>query len=495
MQSNRLYHLSRDGQPLGKYDEGVMRELIRVGKLRPTDDYWTPGMKAWAKLAILPAKSITAARPRPAPAPSSPASPQRPGAKIRWTKLWPVPALLVLALLIGYSASTTQEPPQAAPPQAAPPSERKPTTRKEPRPAETTEAPFELTKGFASFRPMGREIFPSHIISFANIRLNPRQPRPDDAPHYGHPDCMAGVVIDEPRRNDRIVIEVSADRFMRPSSVSFTVKNDAGAATAGPAPLFDFETLAKVRQTTPFNVTIKVRKNEADPVVFTEVWQAHQINDCPNRFTALRLTSGKILTYSSHHGGRVISGYVNENHPMIDQVLAEAKATGIVTAFTGYGDGKDDIVSQIDAVWTALNKRGVTYSNVADSTRSPLHTFQHVRLLDQCLKSGQANCVDATAMLASVLKKIGLNVGIILVPKHAYLIVYDKTGKKREFAIESTAIQNSTLREAIKEATERGEHSLRKIEDRLDDETDDEFHEVAIEDCRKAGIQPIPYGP
>jgi hypothetical protein len=54
MSSTRLYHISRDGKPLGKYDEGVMRELLRVGKLRPTDDYWTPGMKAWAKLAILP---------------------------------------------------------------------------------------------------------------------------------------------------------------------------------------------------------------------------------------------------------------------------------------------------------------------------------------------------------------------------------------------------------------------------------------------------------
>jgi hypothetical protein len=98
-------------------------------------------------------------------------------------------------------------------------------------------------------------------------------------------------------------------------------------------------------------------------------------------------------------------------------------------------------------------------------------------------------------MLASVLKKIGLNVGIILVPNHAYLVIYDKTGKKREFAIESTGIPNRKLSEAIKVATEEDADSLRKVEDPLNDGSDDKYHEVVIEDCRRAGIQPIPYSP
>lgn len=477
---------------MGTFDEGVMRELLRVGKLKPTDDYWTPGMKAWAKLAILPARrpSSAATTPRPAAQSARPSTATATPAarRIKWTKLWPIPALVLLAVLIGYSASRTQETPKTAVVE-----KRKPSVRKEPKAKEPARETVELTRGFAIFNPMGKELFPSHIISFANTRLKPRQPSPEDAPHYGHPDFMAGVLIDEPRRNEKVVVEVTADRFMHASSVTFTVRNDASSATAGPAPLFDFEALAKVQQTTPFNVTIKVRRNEGEPVVFTEVWQAHQINDCPTRFSVQRLTPDKFMTYTRHQGGRVIAGYVNENHPMIDQILAEAKATGISPAFTGYGEGKDDIVRQIDSVWRALNKRGITYSNTADSTRSPLHSFQHVRMLDQSLSSGQANCVDATVLLASVLKKIGLNVGIILVPNHAYLVVYDKTGKKRDFAIESTGIPHSTLREAIKAATEDEKDCLRKIEGRLDDEEDDEYYEVAIEDCRRTGIQPIPF--
>jgi hypothetical protein len=492
MTSERLYHLSRDGKPLGKYDESVMRELLRIGKLRPTDDYWTPGMKAWAKLAILPQRRATTATHRPVAQPARPAAAkptQSARRKIQWLKLWPVPALVLLASLLGYSASRNQE--TGNPPAPA----RKETAKKQPIPQEAPSERIELTKGFGAFHPMGKELFPSHVIAFANTRLKPVTTARTDSTHYGNPDFIAGVLIAEPKSWEKITVEVTADRFIRPSIVSFTVKHDTHSATAGPAPLFDFEGLSKVRQTTPFNVTIKVQRNGDEPVVFTETWQAHQLNDCPNRLSVLSLSDAKGLSITSHNAGRVLAGYVNENHPMIDEILAEAKATGVCASFTGYGEGGDDIIRQIQAVWTALQKRGITYSNTADTTRSPLHSFQHVRMLDQCLKSGQANCVDATVMLASILKKIGLNVGIILVPNHAYLVVYDKTGKKREFAVESTGIAHSTLREAIKAATEDELHSLRKIQSKLDDGTDDQYHEVSVEDCRRSGIQPIPYSP
>lgn len=479
---------------MGTFDEGVMRELLRVGKLKPTDDYWTPGMKAWAKLAILPARRPSSAATTPRPATQSvrqsattAAAPAK--RKIRWTKLWPIPALVLLALLIGYSASRTQDTPMTT---AA--AEKKPTVRKEPKAKEAARDHVELTKGFAVFNPMGMELFPSHIISFANTKqLKPRNPGAGDSPHYGSADFMTGILIADPQQGDKITLDVTADHFLRPSSVSFTVTKTVKCATAGPAALFDFEALAKAKQTTPFNVTIKVRRNSEEAVVFTEVWQAHQINDCPNNFTVLHLTDDDGVASTTHHGGRVLAGYVNENHPQIDQILSEAKGTGICHAFTGYEDGKDEVIKQIQAIWAALQKRGITYSNTADSTRSPMHSFQHVRMLDQSLSSGQANCADATVMLASVLKKIGLRVGIILVPKHAYLVVYDKEGKKREFAIESTDLAHQTLSHAIQSATDKETDSLRQIERRLDDETDEDYHEVSIEDCRRSGIQPIPF--
>lgn len=489
MQNGRPYHVSRNGKSVGRFDEGAMRELLRLGKLLPTDDYWTPGMKAWAKLAILPPRNRPS-KPSPQPArPSTTTLQQRPTAskpphsRAKWLA---VGSALAIVLIVCWAASS------GLPVESSDGDQAQPTVLP-PKPVERKRV--ELVRGFAPFHPSGNEIFPSLIIAYSNSGIRLRDRASDEAPHYGDNGFIAGVLVDEPRRGDRISIEVSPDRFMRSSSLSFTVTEDARSATMGPAPLFDFEALAKVRQTTPFNVTIKVRKNDEEPVVFNEVWQAHQINDCPIALSLQRLTNEKTVIGSGSFSGRVLAGYVNENHPMIDQILAEAKATGICRAFTGYGDGDVDIVRQIQAVWVALQKRDITYSNTAESTLSPLHSFQHVRMLDQCLQSRQANCLDATLMLASVLRKIGINTGIVLVPDHAYLVVYDKSGGKREFAIESTGLTGLTLNEAIKAATEEGKDCLRKVESRLDRGKEGKYHEIAVEACRRAGIQPIPYAP
>ncbi len=489
MQSGRPYHVSRNGKLVGRFDEGAMRELLRLRKLLPTDDYWTPGMKAWAKLAILPPSNRPSKPAAPAARPSVTAPRQQPPAPMRshlrtkWLALGSVLAVALIAWWVASSGSASGSSGRDHAEPALTPA--KPIERKR----------VELVRGFAPFHPSGNEIFPSLTIAYANSGIQLRNRASDEAPHYGDIGFVAGVLVDEPRRGDRITLEISPDRFMRPSTLNFTVTEDARSATMGPAPLFDFEALAKVRQTTPFNVTIKVRKNDEEPVVFNEVWQAHQINDCPIGLSLQRLTNEKMVIGSGCFSGRALAGYVNENHPMIDQILAEAKATGICRAFTGYGEDDAGIIRQIQAIWVALQKRDISYSNTAESTLSPLHSFQHVRMLDQCLQSRQANCLDATVMLASVLRKIGINTGIILVPDHAYLVVYDKSGSKREFAIESTGLTGMTLNEAIKAATEEGKDNLRKVESRLDGREEGHYREIPVEACRRAGIQPIPYAP
>jgi hypothetical protein len=487
MPPERLYHLSRDGKPLGKLTEVEMRERLRAGKLKPNDDYWTHGMRAWAKLAILPPRRpvTTNLQIVPSSLTKTTVSHSQLNHAAKSRKPWRLPALIVLVLIAGYILTVSMNTDHR----------RARGVWAESGSGEARSERIEFTNGFAPFHPMGKELFPSHIIACANTGFKPKKAGADESPHYGHPDFLIGVLISGPTQGDRITIEVVADHFILPSSASFTVKENARLVTAGVPPQFDFNALSKVRQTFPFNVTVKIKRNEEAVVIFTEVWQVHQINDWLNRFSLLTASADKGVASKWHSGGSLLAGYVNENHPMIDQILAEAKATKISSSFTGYGDGKNDIRKQIEAIWTALQKRGITYSNTADSTHSPMHSFQHIRMLDQCLTSGQANCIDATVMLAAVLKKIGLNVGIILVPNHAYLVVYDKTGKKREFAIESTGIPNRKLSEAIKVATEEDADSLRKVEDRLDDGSDDKYHEVVIEDCRRAGIQPIPYSP
>ena len=96
-------------------------------------------------------------------------------------------------------------------------------------------------------------------------------------------------------------------------------------------------------------------------------------------------------------------------------------------------------------------------------------------------------------VFASILRKIGLNVSIILVPGHAYVAVRDEENENILYAIETTMLSSGTLNAAIFEATNNGEHALKKIAAKLEDENEQEFIEIDIKTAREIGVQPIPY--
>ena len=96
-------------------------------------------------------------------------------------------------------------------------------------------------------------------------------------------------------------------------------------------------------------------------------------------------------------------------------------------------------------------------------------------------------------VFASILRKIGLNVSIILVPGHAYVAVRDEKDEKFLYAIETTMLASGTLAAAVFEASNKGEHALNKIAAKLDDENEQEFVEINIQLAREIGVQPIPF--
>jgi hypothetical protein len=55
---------------------------------------------------------------------------------------------------------------------------------------------------------------------------------------------------------------------------------------------------------------------------------------------------------------------------------------------------------------------------------------QHVRLFDEALAARQANCIDGTAVLAAVLRKIGIEPYLVLIPGRMFLAFdLDKEGE------------------------------------------------------------------
>ena len=338
-------------------------------------------------------------------------------------------------------------------------------------------------------------IYPSLILATATIKGDGAPDDPTDATHYGDPMATLGVMLRNVRKDDKITVEVSADAVIKPSKVSFTAKASEILVTAAPKVKFDFEALGKVTQTRPINVTFKVTRNGKAEDDIDEVLSLRQINDCP--FLVISPTpkkNGK-APQEPQDIRFMFAAYANENHPQIDQILKEAKATGLCNSFHGYQGTEQDVMQQVNSIWVALQRRGITYSSITNTTPNKGVYAQHVRFLDESINMTQANCVDGSVLMASVLKKIEIKTSLVLVPGHCYLAFYSQDPAKggKLYGLETTKLgSRSTLTDAINQATFSAELSLQKNAAKFDQE-DSGYMLVDLDAAREMGIMPIPY--
>ena len=338
-------------------------------------------------------------------------------------------------------------------------------------------------------------IYPSLILATATIKDDGSPDDPSDATHYGDPMANLGVLLRNVRKDDKITVEVTADAVIRPSKVTFTAKASEILVTAAPKVKFDFEALGKITQTRPINVTFKVTRNGKAEDDIDEVMSLRQINDCPYAvISATPKKNGKVAQ-ELQDIRFMFAAYANENHPQIDQILKEAKATGLCDSFAGFQGSEQDVLREVNAIWVALQRRGITYSSITDTTPNKGVYTQHVRFLDESINMTQANCVDGSVLMASVLKKIEIKTCLVLVPGHCYLAFYSKEPEKggKLYGVETTMLGlKKTLNDAINVATVQDEKSLQKSWKKFQQEGSG-FMLVDLDDAREAGIMPIPY--
>lgn len=338
---------------------------------------------------------------------------------------------------------------------------------------------------FQPFAARGNELFPSHQLSLNSTLSSGYRTEQGLAPQYGINGSI-GAVIKNVRKGETYVVSVRADRFINESTETFDIVEDAKFVVMFPRIGYDYTALRRNTQTTFMNLSFSVRKGgQATGRTITEKWQVHQINDCPLTVeTQTMLKHGLVSTKHSSMRS-TLAGYVNENHPWIDTLLREAKETGICNEFIGYQGGREMIWPQVAAIWAALQNRGLSYSSITTTTTSERFSFQHVRFLDQSISASQANCVDGSVLLCSILRKIGFNVGIMLVPGHAYVCVRDQENKQFIAGIETTMLGTSDLRSAVKMANSGGDYPLSKL--------NADYIFVDITEMRKSRRNPIPF--
>jgi hypothetical protein len=338
-------------------------------------------------------------------------------------------------------------------------------------------------------------IYPSLILATATIKDDGSPDDPSEATHYGDPMATLGVLLRNVRKDDKITVEVSADAVIKPSKFSFTVKTSEVLVTAAPKVKFDFEALGRVTQTRPLNVTFKVTRNGKAEDDIDEVMSLRQINDCPYAVISPAPKKNGKMPQEPQDIRFMFAAYANENHPQIDQILKEAKATGLCSRFLGYQATEKEVFEQVNAIWVALQRRGITYSSITNTTPVKGVYAQHVRFLDESINMTQANCVDGSVLMASVLKKIEIKTALVLVPEHCYLAFYSHNPANggKLYGVETTLLGSKVgLNDAINTATFSAEKSLQKNAAKFDQQNSG-FMLIDLDAAREFGIMPIPY--
>lgn len=382
------------------------------------------------------------------------------------------------------------------------------------QPAKVTLDPWSYTE---------QDIYPSAIISTATVDWNgddqeaedkktadDPKPKKKDIPIYGDENGWLAVDLAGLPKNAEVEVTISIDGFLKPSTWKGKVTRitKAGEARIFPKAIWEYDALLKVRQQRPVNVSFKATVNGAAIPEDTETYVMRSLNDC--MFYVLWDEEGEDFDDFSW----LFAAYVNENHPEVDMILKEALASGIVSDFDGYQD--DDpkaVMMQVFAVWNALQRRGIKYSDVSTTTPSKYVVSQTVRFLDDSIRATQANCVDGSVLMASVLSKIGITSYLVMIPGHCFL-AFDlgDDDKAKRIGLETTMLGNDEIKpvEEIAHLTEKaklaefqksyktfgnavkiGNANLKKYADKFDDENEPNVQLISIPDARDLGIMPI----
>ncbi|MBW2710179.1 MAG: hypothetical protein JRD04_13165 [Deltaproteobacteria bacterium] len=277
----------------------------------------------------------------------------------------------------------------------------------------------------------GKQFFPS-LAAISQTIL----PGADVSPYQiGDPSGVVGIEIktDEKLKG---VLTVSSSSLVRSSTLHFELSPSTNTYNVAPFIDYDMKALYEARQPCPelFEFVLQI---EGQPEIKErQKVLVRSLNDCP-----YYLKDGDQITSLRP----LFAAFVNEHHPVVDEILHKALDTKIVSSFSGYQGSAAEVGEEIFAVWNALQREGVQYSSVTTpSGYSKEVRSQHVRFVQDSYKNAQANCVDGSVLLASVFTKIGLEVALLFPRGHCVLVVYIEDPSKKKnadfYCLETTLI-------------------------------------------------------
>jgi len=307
-------------------------------------------------------------------------------------------------------------------------------------------------------------IYPSLLLSFAA-----------SYPEYAR--CLTVALRNLPASGS-LQLRIDSGLFVRPLQVGFDAPS--GASTLSPELPWNFDLLRRTAQMGPQSFVATLLVDGQPEAEATLVCTVHSVNEAVSR--VFNNSSGQWQDTSV-----CFAAFVNEDHPWINSLLQEAMANGSVHSFTGYQSGAQGALLQAQAVWDALAARGLSYVNVAtDSGTSPFVSTQYVRFLDQSVHDQGANCVDASVLFASILRRIGLRPVLLFRPGHCFTAYYDASEGGHLVAFETTLLGSAPFAAASAEGAKELQSTLPFL-------GTPQYSIVDIALCRQQGINPIPF--
>lgn len=258
------------------------------------------------------------------------------------------------------------------------------------------------------------DLYPAYAIAVSN--LTPDENDKKDEALLGDPNGVMGILFTPTRANTRIKLEIRGDNglnLFEPAVIEVVAPKAGEEYLIRPVVPFNHAKLASLRQSSTIYVTYNLTINGQQQAPRTGRLRVRSINDCP--FAVVEEEKETPIDF-------VFAAYVNEDHPWIEEILQEALRKNYVDSFVGAQGGETVVYEQVLAIWRVLQERGIRYSNIAPAAATSVGVAsQHVRLLDESIRYTQANCVDGSVLLASILRKIDINPILVVLPGHMFV--------------------------------------------------------------------------
>ena len=291
--------------------------------------------------------------------------------------------------------------------------------------------------GFEIVDDLGGNIFPSAILSVATT--DAQVIIPSDSTSLGNPKSCIAIRVKSRAAYSRVRIEVAETPFFSRSVSEFILNKPRTEYTIYPDIIWNYEALKNNLQAEPVSVAVTVEMNGKELGQRVRTFSVRSVNECLLGYVA----NGTKF----HDTGIFFAAYVNEENPMIDQLLREALNTRIVNRFLGYqSKAKEAVDKQVYALWNILQKRNFRYSSVSNTSLSSNVVFsQRVRTFDDALESSQINCVDGSVLFASLLRAINIDPILVRTPGHMFVGYYTDNSHTDMNFLETTMIGDVDL--------------------------------------------------